>query len=354
MSRSIWAAALGVSVFALAAALSASPGEPVLPASIHAEQASYPVPIVHHIVPVPTPALRVPARHADAIRHRAHPAARVVTQPHIVLLAPGSGYQQASGSASVRVLQRRLTGLGFAPGPIDGRYGPLTTQAVERFQSASGLPADGIVGPRSLAALNAKPGDTSAGLHPGAGYPLNAGLERVRVVQRRLVRLGFAPGPIDGRYGPLTAQAVERFQSARGLTVNGIVGAGTLRALLTIQRRSPVTVRSEPHPSSRPHGNVPARSVTPVTSQPHSGVPAQSIAPVESGPVGREPSSALPVVPVLLALAALGIAVMLLRSGRTRSRERRELARHEQIQRGFASELADVRDVDRGTGGYRR
>jgi peptidoglycan hydrolase-like protein with peptidoglycan-binding domain len=343
MSRSIWAAALGVSVFALAAALSASPGEPVLPASIHAEQASYPVPIVHHIVPVPTPALRVPARHADAIRHRAHPAARVVTQPHIVLLAPGSGYQQASGSASVRVLQRRLTGLGFAPGPIDGRYGPLTTQAVERFQSASGLPADGIVGPRSLAALNAKPGDTSAGLHPGAGYPLNAGLERVRVVQRRLVRLGFAPGPIDGRYGPLTAQAVERFQSARGLTVNGIVGAGTLRALLTIQRRSPVTVRSEPHPSSRPHGNVPARSVTPVNSHPQ-----------ESGPVGGEPSPALPVVPVLLALAALGIAVMLLRSGRTRSRERRELARHEQIPRGFASELADVREVEPGTGGYRR
>jgi hypothetical protein len=160
----------------------------------------------------------------------------------------------------------------------------------------------------------------------------------VRVLQRRLARLGFAPGPIDGRYGPLTTQAVERFQTARRLTVNGVAGAGTLRVLFTTRRRPPVTVSSQPHPSSQPHGAVPARSTTPV----------------QAAPVSGEHSPALPVVPVLLALAALGIAVMLLRSGRTRSRERRELALHEQIPRGFASELADVRDVDRGTGGYGR
>jgi peptidoglycan hydrolase-like protein with peptidoglycan-binding domain len=354
MSRSIWAAALGVSVFALAATLSASPGEPVQPASIHAEQASYPVPIVHHIVPVQTPALRHPARHANAIRLRGHSAARALTQPHVVLLAPGSGFQQAAGSGPVRVLQRRLTGLGFSPGPIDGRYGPLTTQAVERFQRAYGLSADGIVGPRSVAALNAKTDTTRAALRPGDGYQINAGLGRVRVLQRRLARLGFAPGPIDGRYGPLTTHAVERFQTARRLTVNGVAGAVTLRVLFAIRRRSPVTVSSQPRPSSQPHGAVPARSTAPVSSQPHSAVPARSTTPVEAAPVSGEHSPALPVVPVLLALAALGIAVMLLRSGRTRSRERRELALHEQIPRGFASELADVHDPDRGTGGYQR
>jgi peptidoglycan hydrolase-like protein with peptidoglycan-binding domain len=369
MSRSTWAAALGVSMFALAATSSASPGEPVQPASIHAEQASYPVPI--HIVPVQTPALRHPARHVNAIRHRGHSVARALThQPHIVLLAPGSGFQQAAGSGSVRVLQRRLTGLGFAPGPIDGRYGPLTTHAVERFQSAYGLSPDGIVGPRSVAALNAKTATTSAALRPDDGYRANADVGRVRVLQRRLARLGFAPGPIDGRYGPLTTHAVERFQSARRLTVNGVAGAGTLRVLFTIPRRSPVTVSSQPRPSSQPHSAIPARSTAPVTSQPpsavparstapvssqpHSAAPARSTTPVEAAPVSGEHSPALPVVPVLLALAALGIAVMLLRSGRTRSRERRELALHEQMPRGFASGLADVRDVDSGTGGYQR
>jgi peptidoglycan hydrolase-like protein with peptidoglycan-binding domain/Flp pilus assembly protein TadD len=317
MSRSTWAAALGVSVFALAATSSASPGEPVQPASIHAEQASYPVPIVHHIVPVQTPALRHPARHTNAIRHRGHSAARALThQPHIVLLAPGSGFQQAAGSEPVRVLQRRLTGLGFSPGPIDGRYGPLTTQAVERFQSAYGLSPDGIVGPRSVAALNAKTDTTSVALRPGGGYRMNADVGRVRVLQRRLARLGFAPGPIDGRYGPLTTQAVERFQSARRLTVNGVAGADTLRVLFTVPRRSPVTVSSQPRSSSRPHSAVPARSTAPVSSQPHSAVPARSTSPVEAAPVSGEHSPALPVAPVLLALAALGIAVMLLRSGR--------------------------------------
>ncbi len=354
MSRSLWAAVLGVSVFALAATLSASPGAPVLPATIHAEQAAYQVPIVHHIVPVQTPALRHPARHANAIRHRAHSAARPLTQPHIVLLAPGSGFQQAAGSGRVRALQRRLTGLGFAPGPIDGRYGPLTTQAVERFQSAYGLSADGIVGPRSAAALNAKTGTTSAALRPGDGIRMNAELARVRVLQRRLARLGFAPGPIDGRYGPLTTHAVERFQSARRLAVTGVVGAGTLHALFTIRRRSPLTVSAQPRPSSQPHRAVPARSPAPVSSQPHSAVPAHSTTPVEAAPVSGDHSPALPVVPVLLALAALGILVMVLRSGRTRNRERRELALHEPLPRAFASELGDVRDVDHGPGGYGR
>jgi hypothetical protein len=37
--------------------------------------------------------------------------------------------------------------------PIDGDYGPNTQSAVERFQTAEGLTADGIVGPASWAAL---------------------------------------------------------------------------------------------------------------------------------------------------------------------------------------------------------
>jgi hypothetical protein len=69
-------------------------------------------------------------------------------------LYPGSGYLPG-GSPSVRVLQRRLAVAGFAPGPVDGRYGPLTERAVIRFQAASGLRVDGIVGPRTLARLTA-------------------------------------------------------------------------------------------------------------------------------------------------------------------------------------------------------
>src|ERR1700722_391441 len=244
MSRSFWAVVLGVGVFAVAAVFSVGPGEPAQPVRIHAEQASYVIPIVHHIVPVQTPALRHPARPAPATRHRAvthravthrgRSAARVLALAGVVRLAPGAGVRQPAGSGRVRVLQRRLSTLGFAPGPVDGRYGPRTTAAVERFQSAYGLNTDGIVGARSAAALNADAATPPAALRPGEGYQSTAGAGRVRVLQRRLARLGFAPGPIDGRYGPLTTHAVERFQSARRLAVNGVVAGGTLRALFTV------------------------------------------------------------------------------------------------------------------------
>ena len=49
-------------------------------------------------------------------------------------------------------------GRGYAPGPIDGRYGPRTAQAVSRFQAAHGLVVDGIAGPFTLAALSERVG----------------------------------------------------------------------------------------------------------------------------------------------------------------------------------------------------
>jgi peptidoglycan hydrolase-like protein with peptidoglycan-binding domain len=83
------------------------------------------------------------------------------------VLARGAGYESATGSDAVRVLQRRLRHLGNPPGPIDGLYGPLTEGAVERFQQRHGLAVDGIVGrqtKRSLYTPAAHPAAVSA--HP--------------------------------------------------------------------------------------------------------------------------------------------------------------------------------------------
>jgi peptidoglycan hydrolase-like protein with peptidoglycan-binding domain len=56
-------------------------------------------------------------------------------------------------SERVRELQDQLIWLGFDPGPVDGRYGPLTTEAVRRFQQSHDLPTDGIAGPDTEHAL---------------------------------------------------------------------------------------------------------------------------------------------------------------------------------------------------------
>jgi peptidoglycan L-alanyl-D-glutamate endopeptidase CwlK len=53
----------------------------------------------------------------------------------------------------VKLLQSRLAELGFSPGSIDGDFGPATEAAVRGFQSSQMLLADGIAGPRTLAAL---------------------------------------------------------------------------------------------------------------------------------------------------------------------------------------------------------
>ena len=57
----------------------------------------------------------------------------------------------ASGEA-VRRLQRLLSAAGFQVVP-DGQFGARTEAAVRSFQRARGLTADGIVGPRTWAAL---------------------------------------------------------------------------------------------------------------------------------------------------------------------------------------------------------
>ena len=68
------------------------------------------------------------------------------TQAEAGLISPGAGYSEPNGSQQVRALQKQLVRAGERPGPLDGRFGPLTEAAVERFQAGHGLAVDGIVG----------------------------------------------------------------------------------------------------------------------------------------------------------------------------------------------------------------
>lgn len=56
-------------------------------------------------------------------------------------------------------------------------------------------------------------------------------MKTVADIQRRLSELGYDPGPLDGLRGRLTIAAVRRYQMANHLTVDGICGPQTLRAL---------------------------------------------------------------------------------------------------------------------------
>jgi len=58
--------------------------------------------------------------------------------------------------AEVQEVQQKLRDKGFNPGKIDGIFGLGTQAAVMAFQASEGLLVDGVVGPRTAAALDGK------------------------------------------------------------------------------------------------------------------------------------------------------------------------------------------------------
>jgi hypothetical protein len=171
----------------------------------------------------------------------------------------------------------------------------------------------------------------SAGLlSRGAGYGSEHGSAAVRGLQLRLRSLGYRPGPIDGLYGPLTEGAVERFQVARGLAGDGVVGPAT---------RKPLLARAT-GPQSRPTGSsradrpardraAPEQRTTPDRPPAVDAPPPRDAAP-ETGSAPRVPAAPQPsdeLAPEVAAgLGALAVALLLggawLLSSRRRRAER--------------------------------
>jgi peptidoglycan hydrolase-like protein with peptidoglycan-binding domain len=162
---------------------------------------------------------------------------------------------------SVKALQQLLTDAGAYNGAIDGKFDLNTSVAVRQFQRSSRLMVDGIVGRNTWTALakgntqtqvldptfNNSP-FTSESLTNTSDKPqtttnrrtvIQASLKKgdrgqeVKSLQQRLQALGYYKGNTTGNFGPLTQEAVTRFQRQAGLTANGIVDSSTKAALLT-------------------------------------------------------------------------------------------------------------------------
>ena len=87
-------------------------------------------------------------------------------------------------------------------------------------QGFSKQKVDGIAGPATL-----------------AGCPtLKKGVQGniTKLLQEKLVKLGYSTNGVDGIFGSGTHSAVREFQKTRGLSIDGIVGQNTWRKLLNL------------------------------------------------------------------------------------------------------------------------
>lgn len=136
----------------------------------------------------------------------------------------------AGANPQLAGLQVALARHALYTGPIDAVPGPETGAAIRRFQAHRGLVPDGIVGPLTRKALGrfGRPLFGTRVIKPGMkGWD-------VAVLQYLLARHRLLGGKPDGDFGPKTEAAVLRFQRARGLYPDGIVGPSTAGKLCKV------------------------------------------------------------------------------------------------------------------------
>ncbi|HVK26626.1 MAG TPA: N-acetylmuramoyl-L-alanine amidase [Actinokineospora sp.] len=160
--------------------------------------------------------------------------------------------RRGDGGPAVAEIRATLTALGLlppAPGTTDpGLFDQAVEHAVRSFQQQRGLITDGLVGPATYRALR----DAT---HQLGGRPLafmvSAPIsgDDVLTLQERLLELGYDAGRPNGVFGAQTEAALRNFQRDYGLTVDGICGPETVRALRQLSPRArggrPVLLREQ-------------------------------------------------------------------------------------------------------------
>jgi len=132
-----------------------------------------------------------------------------------------------STGSFVKLLQMDLNGLAlnYNNFAIDGVFDAKTNDAVKNFQDRFEINPNGIVGPVTWKLLT----------------------DNVKAVQKLLNNRGYPTGYPDGFFGPVTVNAVRKFQTDNGLSPSEIVDPRTRQKLFNPQPKD--------HFESRPSSN---------------------------------------------------------------------------------------------------
>lgn len=185
----------------------------------------------------------------------------------------------------VRTIQSKLRELGYYTGVVSGTYDAETLKAVRSFQKKNGLTQDGICGGETQALLLGTGGLSASATATPTASPTPTPLptfqlpeskvsqgsrgDDARLVQERLIALGYLTDEADGVFGTQSVKALKAFQEKNGLNADGVAGSGTYAVLFSY-----LALRADYIPTAAPIATpdvtavvTPAPSYEPVTRE---------------------------------------------------------------------------------------
>lgn len=148
------------------------------------------------------------------------------------------GYVQGY-NPRIKGIQKILKDTEFYIGPINGTLNKKTRIAIRNFQKANKLKVSGFIDVKTHAKLDAtafkEQKKKLESLKTGEGKDVRKSTPRVKELQLALKKAGFDPGPIDGKLGKNTKQAIIAFQKSKNLSANGRIDQKTWEELMKYQ-----------------------------------------------------------------------------------------------------------------------
>ncbi|MCT7978099.1 peptidoglycan-binding domain-containing protein [Laspinema olomoucense] len=160
---------------------------------------------------------------------------------------PRNGLGRGDSGPFVTCVQQMLKATGYFHGPVSGFYGPMTEQAVLKWELESAGVGDGAINASTIAQIGCyqgqrpqqpRPSSPNPNANPSTGdrptYDNGRGALRrgdrgaqVVQLQQELIAAGYFEGPVTGYYGALTQDAVMHLQQDYHIPIDGVAGPKT-------------------------------------------------------------------------------------------------------------------------------
>ena len=150
------------------------------------------------------------------LRHRVLPSELKANRKDFREMAQGVRLSETLGlgdrGAAVSGLQRQLKGIGMYSGPVNGILDATVVAAIQKFQTAKGLPPTGVADAAEIHALKQQQRVVKSGFQT-PGRKGESGTD-IFGVESKLAHLGFATGKVDGIFDSKTMNALHAYRKA--------------------------------------------------------------------------------------------------------------------------------------------